>query len=114
MEIYVLRLRQGKYYVGKSNNVSERYKQHCSGKGSEWTRLYCPLQLVERICEQSEHDENNITKNLMKKYGVDNVRGGSYCQIILSDAVKLVLETELNGIKDLCYSCGLESAAISL
>lgn len=42
----------------------------------------------------------------MKKYGVDNVRGGAYCQIELSADTKHHLERELNSQSDSCYVCG--------
>jgi hypothetical protein len=41
----------------------------------------------------------------MKKYGVENVRGGAYTQTSLPDTVKSVLNTELNSTKDTCYKC---------
>ena len=42
----------------------------------------------------------------MKKYGVENVRGGAYTQTSLPESVKSVLNTELNSTKDTCYKCG--------
>jgi hypothetical protein len=42
----------------------------------------------------------------MKKYGVENVRGGAYTQASIPESVKSVLNTELNSTKDTCYKCG--------
>jgi hypothetical protein len=53
-----------------------------------------------------EHDETNLTKDLMKKYGIENVRGGSYTTIELDEATKSVLEREIRGNTDKCYNCG--------
>jgi cellular nucleic acid-binding protein len=47
-----------------------------------------------------------MTKDYMKKYGVENVRGGAYTQTSLPEPVKSVLKTELNSTKDTCYKCG--------
>jgi len=105
-QIYVLKLEGGKYYVGKSKNVAERYKQHVSGDGATWTRNHKPTKLVETRALKSDHDETNLTKDLMKKYGVDNVRGGAYASPALDEATKTVLEREFRGNSDACFKCG--------
>jgi predicted GIY-YIG superfamily endonuclease len=105
-QIYVLKLEGGKYYVGKSKNVAERYKQHLSGDGATWTQHHKPTKLVETRPLKSGHDETNLTKDLMKKYGVDNVRGGAYASPALDDATKTVLEREFRSGNDKCFKCG--------
>ena len=105
-QIYVLKLEGGKYYVGKSKNVAERYKQHLSGDGATWTRSHKPLKLIESRPLKNDHDETNLTKDLMKKYGVDNVRGGAYVSLVLDEATKSVLEREFRGNTDACFKCG--------
>ena len=106
-QLYVLQLASGKYYVGKTKNVADRYKQHLAGDGAAWTRKYAPTKLIETRTLKSEHDETNVTKDLMKKYGVDNVRGGAYVTVTLDDATKSVLEREIRGNNDKCFKCGL-------
>lgn len=105
-QLYVLKLEGGKYYVGKSKNVAERYKQHLSGDGATWTRSHKPLKLIESRPLKNDHDETNLTKDLMKKYGVDNVRGGAYVSLVLDEATKSVLEREFRGNTDACFKCG--------
>jgi cellular nucleic acid-binding protein len=104
--VYVLQLKDDKYYIGKAKDVQERFKQHKMGKGSSWTKEYTPIKIVETRPMMSNHDENNITKDYMKKYGIDNVRGGSYCQVELPEEVEDVLRMELKGNNDKCYNCG--------
>lgn len=41
------------------------------------------------------------------KYGIENVRGGSYCQIELFDWQIMALENEFKSANDVCYTCGL-------
>jgi predicted GIY-YIG superfamily endonuclease len=106
--LYVLELEDGKYYVGKTKDVKRRVEEHMKGDGSAWTWTYRPVKVLETRAVKSEHDENNVTKDLMKKYGIDNVRGGSYCQEDLPAAMKVALETELRGTTDACYKCGLK------
>ena len=105
--LYVLKLEKSKWYVGKTTNVIERYQQHVTGSGSAWTSKYPPVSLTESKPITSPHDENNTTKDYMKKYGVDNVRGGSYTQIKLDDSVISVLNKEFLGNTDKCFKCGL-------
>lgn len=106
-QLYVLQLVSGKYYVGRTKNVADRYKQHIAGEGAAWTRKYSPTKLIETRAMKGDHDETNLTKDLMKKYGVDNVRGGAYVTVTLDDATKSVLEREIRGNNDRCFKCGL-------
>ena len=103
--IYVLGLIDGRYYVGRSDNVQQRYQQHLNGDGSAWTKKYRPVSLVETI-KGGIFDEDKVTKQYMAKYGIDNVRGGSYVQIQLSEVQKEALKLELWGAQDRCSQCG--------
>ena len=104
--IYILRLESGKYYVGKSEDVKNRYQQHMNGSGSSWTRKYKPISLEKTIENASPFEEDKITKEYMSKYGIDNVRGGSYVEIELSEFHKEALKMEIWAAKDLCTQCG--------
>jgi len=42
----------------------------------------------------------------MKKYGIDNIRGDSYCQVKLPEETEEVLRMEIKGNTDKCYNCG--------
>ena len=104
--IYVLKLESGKYYIGKSNDIPKRFEQHLNGIGSSWTKKYKPLKIEKIINNTSPFDEDKITKELMNKYGIDNVRGGSYSNIELTDFQLETIKTEIWGAKDLCSQCG--------
>ena len=94
-----------KFYVGTTNDVIKRYNQHLNGDGSEWTKLYHPVKLLKSFESTSEFDEDNTTKTFMKIYGIDNVRGGTYCQIVLPEGVELFLQRELNQLSNACLEC---------
>lgn len=104
--IYVLRLEGGRYYVGKSDNVMNRYEQHLKGSGSAWTRKYKPVSLEKTIENVSSFEEDKVTKEYMSKYGIDKVRGGSYVEVELSDFHTDALKMEIWAAKDLCTQCG--------
>ena len=104
--IYILRLEGGRYYVGKSDNIMNRYAQHLSGNGSAWTRKYKPVALEKKIENVSPFEEDKYTKEYMSKYGIDKVRGGSYVEVTLSDFQKQSLNTEMWAAKDCCTQCG--------
>jgi len=104
--IYILRLQGGRYYIGKSDNVSKRYEQHLNGTGSSWTKKYKPISVDKIIPNASAFDEDKYTKMYMSKYGMDKVRGGSYVNVELDDFQKQSINTEIWGAKDLCTQCG--------
>jgi predicted GIY-YIG superfamily endonuclease len=104
--IYVLKLKNKKYYVGQSQNVNQRIKQHERGEGSVWTQKHKPVEVVEVRKNVSAFDEDKITKEYMAKYGVENVRGGSYSQIQLSDKQEEIVTREIDTATGACFRCG--------
>jgi hypothetical protein len=104
--IYILKLRDGKYYVGKSDNVEKRFEQHLEGKGSAWTKKYSPIKIERTIPNSSPFEEDRYVKEYMAKYGVENVRGGAYTQISLGDDITAHIEKEIRGATDKCMKCG--------
>lgn len=113
--IYVLLLEKKKYYVGKSDNVERRFQEHLNGQhGSAWTHKYKPI-LIEKVFKNvSVFEEDRITKEYMSKYGIDNVRGGTYVEINLSDEQKDVIQKEIWAAKDLCTNCGRDNHFVNI
>lgn len=108
MFIYGLKLKQGKYYIGRTDIPNERITQHINGEGCSWTSLY-PFEEVLFIKESTScFDEEKYTKELMMKYGIDNVRGAGYSTIVLDKNTKLKLENDIRSAKDVCLRCGFE------
>lgn len=105
LQIYVLSLSDGKWYIGKTTDAMARLQQHMSGEGSAWTRKYKPLR-IEEIIPGDAFDEDKVTKRYMSKYGIDNVRGGSYVTIELNDQQRQMLQKEINMAEDKCALCG--------
>jgi len=80
-KIYVLRLHNDKWYIGRTSNVERRFEQHVSGDGAKWTFLHKPLNIHEIREIKSDNDEDTITREYMKEFGIYNVRGGRYCAV---------------------------------
>ena len=80
-KIYVLRLHNDKWYVGRTGNVERRFEQHMNGDGAKWTFLHKPINIHETRDIITEDDEDMITREYMKQFGIYNVRGGKYCSV---------------------------------
>lgn len=92
ISLYVLRLAEEKYYVGQARNPAQRIEDHFRGNGSSWTQLHKPVEVV-KILETNASTwraaveiETFLTLELMKIYGWQNVRGGSYTASTLACA----------------------------
>ena len=79
--IYALQLENGKYYIGKTNNPRFRLEDHFNSNGSQWTKFHKPLRILELISNCDDYDEDKITLQYMDKFGIDNVRGGSFVSV---------------------------------
>lgn len=104
-KIYVLKLEKNKFYVGKTGNFFNRMEYHRAGT-CEWTQLYKPVDVVEVRQSVGEFDEEITTKSYMKMYGIDNVRGAQYTQIVLSNVQVSEIRKSIECADDLCFSCG--------
>lgn len=108
--VYVLELSGGKFYVGKTNSPEFRLQSHFDANGSAWTKKHKPIRVVEVVSVdeyRDEYKEDMYTLQYMQKYGIDNVRGGSFCEIQLSQDTKNVITKMLRSANDKCFNCGL-------
>lgn len=104
--IYVLKLRQGKWYVGRSADPMNRFLEHLDAAGSAWTRRYPVVQVHEVRPMTAFLEEDHVTEEYMAEYDVEHVRGGSYCQLELPTETVQLLERKLLHASDLCLRCG--------
>lgn len=105
--IYTLQLEQNKYYIGKTLNSDFRIEQHFQSDGSLWTKKYRPLNVIEIIPDCDDYDEDKYTRIYMDKYGIDNVRGGSFCEVILDESTLRLLEKMSKTTQNKCFTCGI-------
>jgi predicted GIY-YIG superfamily endonuclease len=85
-QLYVLKLRGGKWYVGYTDRSSmDRILEHIEKKGAKWTKAHPPLKkgYLHNFTTpgKTREDEDKRTLYLMKQHGIENVRGGSWCMV---------------------------------
>lgn len=104
--LYVLECADGAFYVGRTSDLSQRFRQHWCGAGSAWTLAHPPVAAIAVRPLTSPLDEDTEVKRLMLTHGIDLVRGGSYSSVALSAPTTAALQRELWHAKDLCILCG--------
>ena len=104
--IYVLECAYRKYYIGKTNNPQFRFEQHFTTNSTAFTTKYKPIRLYQLIPDCDDYDEDKYTLQYMEKYGIDNVRGGSYSKLILDANEIQFITKRIDSATDKCYKCG--------
>lgn len=102
--IYVLACAHGKYYVGRTT-TKNRIQMHYNGNGSAWTKLHKPYKTLLTI-KGDKFDEDKYVFKYMEKYGIQNVRGGCFSQVVLPEDKVRMAQTILRGVDDRCFNCG--------
>jgi hypothetical protein len=108
--IYVIRQECGKYFVGKTNTPSitiQEIKQMAIENKQQWILQYRPAQIIEIINSHDPWDEDKITLKYMNKYGIENVRGGSFNSFILSPNEFTTIRNMIFSAKGKCPICNL-------
>lgn len=108
MYVYILSLDAGKYYVGTSDNLENRLDYHFNNIGSEWTKLYSPKEIITIYETDNRLDEDKYTLMYMAQYGIDNVRGGSFSNIILPAEEIKVITKMISHYNNKCFKCQKE------
>ncbi len=111
--IYILLLKNNKYYIGITDNVDRRIEQHKSLTGSEWTKLNPFIKVLEVLEVVSRFDEEKYTLIYMDKYGINNVRGASYSQVQLFKEQKIQIVRSIRNSTDKCMRCGSKDHFVS-
>ena len=73
--VYVLECHGGRYYVGVSQNLSHRFAQHFSRRGSQMTRTYRPIRVEKVIYGGDYQIEKKTTLEYVQKYGFNLADG---------------------------------------
>lgn len=104
--IYILKCQDNKWYIGStSRDVKLRFEEHLSDKGSAFTSKYRPICIFKHF-EGDIFDETKYTLMYMKKYGVENVRGGVYCKMNFTKQDIKEIQKHIWGAENVCFKCG--------
>jgi hypothetical protein len=76
--VYVLKLQEGKYYVGRSNEIDKRLTTHFVEPDVQWVKKYPAEEVIAIYRNCDDFDEDKYTWMYMHKYGIANVRGGCF------------------------------------
>jgi predicted GIY-YIG superfamily endonuclease len=103
--IYTLLLKNNKYYIGKTKNPKYRLQQHYNSYGSEWTKKYSPIKLIQLTKSNGDFNEDIVVFKYMRKYGINNVRGGSFSKLNLTKHEYQILNNIISTSNDTCFKC---------
>jgi predicted GIY-YIG superfamily endonuclease len=82
--LFILKLEGDRYYVGYSSKPDVRIKRYFAGKGSDWTALYKPVEVLTtrtlgEVCESDAAAKTaDATVAMMRLFGWRNVRGAAW------------------------------------
>ena len=96
--IHLLRLRDGKYYVGKTMDAIGTI-QYFVDNGPTWIKIYEPIEIMTQIFDCELGDENKYTLMYMDQLGVENVRGGSFSNPHLTTDELNVISNYINNTR---------------
>ncbi|EEH54623.1 uncharacterized protein MICPUCDRAFT_60771 [Micromonas pusilla CCMP1545] len=108
--IYVLKLEDDCFYVGKTTDVRGRLEKHRRGCNTwAWTAKHKPIPgddaiyFVETMTEPTAEDA--ITERMMCEYGIDKVRGGTFSKPNLPEHQAKTLKDKWCTWTDSCFVC---------
>ena len=80
--VYSLNLKNGKKYVGMTQNLEKRMGQHFLGKGAKWTQKNKPISINHvqkcKSYESAKKAETIVYKKMRDYHGIKKVRGAGH------------------------------------
>ena len=105
--LYVLQLTNDKYYIGESDDTKRRIWMHENNNGSAWTKKYQVLKEIKPIHQRNNLNELIETLEMMKEYGIENVRGSMFTKPFPLDSSEKIMAAQLYcELHNLCRKCG--------
>jgi predicted GIY-YIG superfamily endonuclease len=116
LHTYILTLEGNKYYVGSIDMTRDTpdsvMKRHLTGKDCVWTRMYKPIRFIIGKTFNEILEIEKIVIYLMDEFGINNVRGGIFSEVELSEMQKLFIDNIIWNYSGRCYKCGSEQHKI--
>lgn len=107
--LFVLLLEGDRYFVGYSSNPVARIRRHFAGKGSEWTAMHKPVEVLSvrslgMIAEsEAARFAAKATVSLMRRVGWQHVRGGPWWSVDPEATLKLLVGRGVGDISPLSH-----------
>ena len=103
--IYILRCEHSKYYIGKTTlDVDQILEQHTRQKETKWTKIHPPISIMDTFIGD-KWDEEITFYRMADLYGIENVRGGSYKDVILTTDQKNTFTRLVCNVNGVCHKC---------
>lgn len=100
LSIYVASLEQNRFFIHHSYSTQFPLQVLVEFEIIyDFPKLYKPVKILEMIPEENNFHLDSVVKQYMLKYGIENVRGGSYVDPILSSGLIDALQLELDNAK---------------
>jgi hypothetical protein len=105
--IYGLKCQHGCFYVGRSRTreTLDRRLEHHRNSTVAWLRMHPPLEHIFEYEDECEEEDKQVL-TLMRKFGVDRVRGGRFSNIELTQAQLSEIDRSIRHASDACMRCG--------
>lgn len=101
--VYVLNWPDGRIYVGKSQDIDRRIRQHAEEMGVRPIEIPA---LTQPIAGDFESWERNETLEQMQRHGIEKVRGWMYTSTDLTEEQRDSIHSQIAEKYDLCRFCG--------
>ena len=93
--IFLVELEHNKYYVGCGSHPEKSFEEIREGLGPAWTQIHRPIRILQAIEFAPRKELDTYVRKWMLEYGVENVRGGSWEHVRLTDGDRQQLCGEL-------------------
>lgn len=104
--IYIIKCKENKYFISNKNYLQHHSEPYITNNSTSWIKHYLPEKILEIIHDSKPLDVNHYVFKYMDKYGIDNVRGGSFTNIILTPEQKTTIFNNIYLSNDLYLNCG--------
>ncbi|OMJ76931.1 hypothetical protein SteCoe_23600 [Stentor coeruleus] len=99
--IYVIECSSEKYLIGTIvESKQDLILALCVSYAPRWTSVYPPLRVLRTFPATKDMNEDKCTKIYMKNFGISNVRGGKYRELVLSKIEFEKIQNEISECND--------------
>lgn len=113
--VYILKLAAYSWYVGVCQGDPEKaYTTHYNGLGGEWTSVHKPQSMEFVAVYADDESVTQLTLCLMKRYGIDKVRGYPWAESDLSTGSRMTVQSVVLRMSTNCWICGVPGHLPSL